>query len=72
MAALEEHEGFMGEFLSKKRNTIEDLADVLQATYPCRAARFQFYRSIKRFCKEKGIKRRGIVSNEQLELQSLR
>ena len=24
-------------------------------------------RSIKRFCKEKGIKRRGIVSNEQLD-----
>jgi hypothetical protein len=63
MAALEEHKGFMGEFLSKKGNTIEDLADVLQATYP--EQRGFSSRSIKRFCKEKGIKRRGIVSNKQ-------
>ena len=31
MAAFEEHESFMGEFLSRKENT---LADVLKTTYP--------------------------------------
>lgn len=32
-AALDEHEGFIRPFLSKKRNTIDDLAAVLQTTY---------------------------------------
>ena len=53
--------------MSKKGNTIEDLADVLQTTYP--EQRGFSSRSIteKRFCREKGIKRRGIVSNVQLD-----
>ena len=58
MAALEEHESFMREFLSKKENT---LADVLKTTYPDQ--RVFSSRSIK----EKGIKCRGIFSNEQLD-----
>jgi hypothetical protein len=70
-------EGFITEkVLSKKGNTIEDLADVLKTTYP--EQRGFSSRSIteKRFCREKGIKRRGIVSNVQLDdavrdLQSL-
>ena len=53
MAALEEHESFIREFLSRKENTIDDLADVLKTTYP-EQRRFSA-RSIKRFCKEKGL-----------------
>ena len=65
MAALEEHESFIREFLSRKENTVEDLADVLETTYP-EQRRFSSG-SIKRFCKEKGIKCGGIVSNVQLD-----
>jgi hypothetical protein len=64
MAALEEHEDFMGEFLSKKGNTIEDLADVLQATYPEQRG-FSSIEVSNAFLKKKGLNR-GIVSNEQL------
>ena len=41
-------------FLSQKENTAEDLADVLETTYP--EQRGFSFRSIKRFCKEKEIK----------------
>ena len=53
------------EFVSRKENTVEDLADVLETTYP--EQRGFSSRSIKRFCKEKGITCRGIVSNTQLD-----
>ena len=65
MAALEEHERFIREFLSQKENTVEDLADVLETTYS--EQRGFNSRSIKCFFKEKGIKCRGIASNEQLD-----
>ena len=64
MAALEEHERFIREFLSQKENTVEDLADVLETTYS--EQRGFNSRSMKCFFKEKGIKCRGIASNEQL------
>ena len=60
MAALEEHERFIREFLSQKENTVEDLADVLETTY-------SEQRGFKCFFKEKGIKCRGVASNEQLD-----
>jgi hypothetical protein len=41
----------MGEFLLKKGNTIEDIVDVLQTTYP--EQRGFSSRIIKRFCREK-------------------
>ena len=65
MAALEEDERFIREFLSQKENTVEDLADVLETTYS--EQRGFNSRSIKCFFKEKGIKCRGIASNEQLD-----
>ena len=65
MAALEQYEGFIREFLSIEGNTIDDLADVLKITYP--EQRGFSPRSIKRFCKDKGIKRKGIVPDEQLD-----
>ena len=64
MAALEENERFIREFLSQKENT-KDLADVLETTYS--EQRGFNSRSIKCFFKEKGIKCRGIASNEQLD-----
>ena len=66
MAALQENENFIREFLSLKENTIEDLSETLQATYP--GQRGFSARSIKRFCKEKGIRQRGIVSDEELDV----
>lgn len=66
MVALEENENFIREFLSLKENTIEDLSEALQATYP--GQRGFSARSIKRFCKEKGIRQRGIVSDEELDV----
>ena len=65
MAALEEHEGFIREFLSKKGNKIDDLAEVLKTTYP--EQRGFSPRNIKRFLKDKEIKTKGIVWNEQLD-----
>ena len=65
MAALEQYEGFIREFLSIEGNTIDDLADVLKITYP--EQRGFSPRSIKHFCKDKGIKRKGIVPDEQLD-----
>ena len=41
------------EFVSRKENTVEDLADVLETTYP--EQRGFSSRSIKRFCEEKGL-----------------
>ena len=64
MAALEEDGRFIRELLSQKENTVEDLADVLETTYS--EQRGFNSRSIKCF-KEKGIKCRGIASNEQLD-----
>ena len=61
----EEHERFIREFLSQNENTVEDLADVLETTYS--EQRGFNSRSIKCFFKEKGIKCRGIASNEQLD-----
>ena len=51
--------------MSKKENTAEDLSDILQTNYP--EVRGFSSHSIKRFCQEKGIRRRGIVSDEQLD-----
>ena len=34
MAALEDHENFIREFLGKKESTFEELCEYLQATYP--------------------------------------
>ena len=65
MAALEEHERFIRKFLSQKENTVEDLADVSETTYS--EQRDFNSTSIKCFFKEKGIKCRGIASNEQLD-----
>ena len=65
MAALKEHEGFIREFLSKEGNTIDDLAEVLKTKY--QEQRGFSPRSIKRFLKDKEIKTKGIVSNEQLD-----
>ena len=62
MAALEEHERFMTEFLSQKENTV---ADILETTYS--EQRGFNSRSIKCFFKKRGIKCRGIASNEQLD-----
>ena len=66
MAALEEHKDFVREFLSIEGSTIDDIADVLKITYP--EQRGFSPRSIKHFCKDKGIKRKGIVGpDEQLD-----
>ena len=51
MAALEGHEGFTREFLPKKGNTIDDLAEVLKTTYPEQQGFSP--RSINRFLKER-------------------
>jgi hypothetical protein len=75
MAALEEHEDFMGEFLSKKGNTIEDLADVLQATYPEQRG-FSSIEVSSAFVKKKGLNVEELFQMNNLmmllELQSLR
>ncbi|XP_028413701.1 uncharacterized protein LOC114536555 [Dendronephthya gigantea] len=65
MAALEEHEQFIRSFLSQKEKTLEDLSDALIAAYP--EQRGFSVRSIKRFCKENGIRKRGIISDEHLD-----
>ena len=65
MAALEDHENFIREFLGKKESTFEELSEYLQATYP--GVRGFSCRSIKRFCSERGIKRRGMVCDEGLD-----
>ena len=62
MAALEEHERFIREFLSQKENTV---TDILETTYS--EQRGFNSRSIKCFFKKRGIKCRGIASNEQLD-----
>ena len=62
MATLEEHERFIREFLSQKENTV---ADILETTYS--EQRGFNSRSIKCFFKKRGIKCRGIASNEQLD-----
>ena len=56
-------EDFIREFLARKENTTEDLSNVLQTMYP--EQRGFSSRTVKRFLKEKGIKRKGIVSDEQ-------
>ncbi len=58
-------EDFIREFLARKENTTEDLSNVLQTMYP--EQRGFSSRTVKRFLKEKGIKRKGIVSDEQLD-----
>ena len=65
MAALEEHEQFIRSFLSQRENTLEDLSDALMAAYP--EQRGFSVRSIKRFCKDNGIRKRGLVSDERLD-----
>ena len=49
--ALEEHESFIREFLSRKENTVEDLADVLETTY-CEQRGFK---ASNVFVKKKGL-----------------
>ncbi len=58
-------EDFIREFLARKENTTEDLSNVLQTMYP--EQRSFSSRTIELFLKEKGIKRKGIVSDEQLD-----
>ena len=65
MTALEENEEFVENLLFQKENTICDLSDILQQQYP--GQRGFSERSIKRFCKEKGIRQRGMISKEQLD-----
>ena len=65
MAALEEHEQFVKYFLSKKENTISDLSDILQERYP--EQRGFSARGIKRFCQERAIRQREVLSDEQLD-----
>ena len=51
--------------MARKENTTEDLSNVLQTMYP--EQRGFSSRTVKRFLQEKGIKRKGIVSDEQLD-----
>ena len=51
-------------FLSKNENTIRDLSDIFQERYP--EQRGFTVRSIKRFCEEKEIRQRGLLSDKQL------
>ncbi len=61
----EQLEDLIREFLARKENTTEDFSNVLQTMYP--EQRGFSSRTIKRFLQEKGIKRKGIVSDEQLD-----
>ena len=69
MAALQEHEQFVQNFLSKKENTICDLSDIVQEKYP--EERGFSARAIKRFCQERGIRKREILSDEQLDVVNI-
>lgn len=64
MTALQEHEQFVQNFLSKKENTICDFSDIVQEKYPeqrgCSA------RAIKRFCQERVIRKREILQTNSL------
>ena len=55
MAALEEHERFIREFLSKKENTVEDLADVLETTYSILSNEASIPEVSNVFLKKKGL-----------------
>ena len=50
---------------STAENTICDLSDILQERYPEQRG-FSIH-SIKSFCEEKGIRQRGLLSDEQLD-----
>ena len=65
MAALEEHELFIRSFLSQREKSLEDLSDALMVAYP--EQRGFSVRSIKRFCEDNGIRKRGIVSDERFD-----
>ena len=66
MAALEDISiEFVQDFFSGERNTVKSLSEHLKEQFPDTCG-FST-RSIERFCKEHGIKRKGILSNDALD-----
>lgn len=65
MAALDELVSFERIYQLLQNNTFEEISEILQEEFP--DARGLSVKSIKRFCQTHGIKKRGLVSDNELD-----